>query len=980
VEQQIRRLMLLIAGMSALGFAATAALVLPWWRTLRADASALIRHAESRAEEMATRLGWVTRHANDVILLIDSDGKVLDANDRAEQVYGYTRDELLALDVFTLRTPDPAHQAVAHEQLDTVRRGGSLVFETTHMRKDGTTFPVEVSSRQVVLGEQRYVQSIVRDISDRRVAENRLRESEAQYRLLFRSNPQPMWVYDVETLRFLAVNEAALEHYGYAEPEFLAMTIADIRPEADRERLSADVVTHADDVLRHSGVWRHRRKDGTLIDVEITSHRIKFGDRRARLVLANDVTHRLQAERALRGSEERYRSLFENASDGILVLGAQRSVRAANGEYQRMLGYSLEELLGIALDELLDEHEHARFETVAAELRRGQLPAPATWVHRRKNGTRFTAEVRIRPLPGGELLTTVRDLTEILAARRRIERQRDLYDLLSQCNQTIVKVGDRQSLLQSVARLAVERGRFLFAWIGETDAAGEIVPITSFGDDRGYVASLRFSTDPASRGSSGPASKALREGRPVIANDFLNDPSTACWHEPARRAGIGASAAFPIFTEGRVTAALMLYAGEPGYFDAEISATLEGMTADVSYALDSLKTRRELEDNRLLLQSLINVADALVFVFDLEGRAILMNDACARAMGGTRASLIGQRRDAVMPPAAALAHEMNDRRVIDTGQHVIVEERNTESGVERVYLSVKYPLRNVDGQIYAVGGIATDITELRHMQQELAAANWLLEEKVAERTREAMEAVARAEAADRAKTLFLSSMSHELRSPLHSIIGFTSVLLEGLEGELTPVQQEHLRVVSDASHHLLAIINDLLDMSKIEAGAVNLEYKPLPVDRPLGRVMQRFRLQARQKGLQFTLEAPAAAIWIEGDERRIEQIVSNLVSNAIKFTMSGAVVVRYGRVDDRVRIDVEDTGPGIAAEDQGRLFQRFAQLKPSHGGLTEGTGLGLAIAAGLTEAMGGEIALRSEPGAGCVFTVSLPVTPPRADS
>ncbi|MCM2311967.1 MAG: ATP-binding protein, partial [Steroidobacteraceae bacterium] len=108
--------------------------------------------------------------------------------------------------------------------------------------------------------------------------------------------------------------------------------------------------------------------------------------------------------------------------------------------------------------------------------------------------------------------------------------------------------------------------------------------------------------------------------------------------------------------------------------------------------------------------------------------------------------------------------------------------------------------------------------------------------------------------------------------------------------------------------------------------------------------------------------------------------VSNLVSNAIKFTMSGAVVVRYGRVDDRVRIDVEDTGPGIAAEDQGRLFQRFAQLKPSHGGLTEGTGLGLAIAAGLTEAMGGEIALRSEPGAGCVFTLTLPLTPPRADS
>jgi signal transduction histidine kinase len=239
-----------------------------------------------------------------------------------------------------------------------------------------------------------------------------------------------------------------------------------------------------------------------------------------------------------------------------------------------------------------------------------------------------------------------------------------------------------------------------------------------------------------------------------------------------------------------------------------------------------------------------------------------------------------------------------------------------------------------------------------------------------------MAAVSRAEAADRAKTQFLSSMSHELRSPLHSIIGFTSVLLEGLEGELTPVQQEHLRIVSEASHHLLAIINDLLDMSKIEAGEVSLEVRALPVVRPLERVMARFRLQAQQKGLRLTLEEQPAAVWIEGDERRIEQVVSNLVSNAIKFTPAGSVRVRHGLQDGRVRIDVEDTGPGIAAEDHGRLFQRFAQLKPSHGGLTEGTGLGLAIAAGLTEAMGGELVLASEPGTGSVFSLLLPVAPP----
>lgn len=973
IEHQIRRLMLLIAGMSALGVLATAALVLPWWRSIRTGTVTLIGQAEARADAMAARLGWVTRHANDAILLIGENARILDANDRAEQFYGYTHEELLSLDVFHLRRADSAQRTTARTQFENVKRGGSLVFETTHVRKDGTSFPVEVSSRQVVLGEQVYIQSIVRDISDRRRVEEELRESEAQYRLMFRSNPHSMWVYDVDTLRFLAVNDAATEQYGYSESEFLARTIADIRPTQDRERLGAHVAAHADDLLQRSGVWQHLRKDGSLVEVEITSHLIEFDGRHARLVLANDVTDRLRSESALRISEERYRSLFENASDGILLIGTNRQVLGANTEYQAMMGYSLEELLAMNLADLLDEREHARLETAADSLRCGLRPALEPWLHRRKDGSRFLGEVRTRHLPEGRLLATVRDLTEIVAARRRIERQRDLYDLLSQCNQAIVRISDRNDLLHCVARLAVEQGRFLFAWIGEINEAAEIVVAATYGDDRGYIATLRFSLDAASPGGTGPTSRAMREGRSVVANDFLNDPKTACWHETARRSGVAASAAFPIFQGGKVTAALMLYAEEANYFDAEICATLEEMTADVSYALDSLRTRRELEDNRLLLDSLINASDALVFAFDLDGRVILINDACARAMGSTPAGLIGQRRDLVMPTETARDHEANDRRVIESGQHLVIEERNVEAGVERVYLSVKYPLRDVDGRMYAVGGIAADITELRRTEQELSDSNRLLEERVVERTREAVEARARAETADRAKTAFLSSMSHELRSPLSSIIGFTSVLLEGMDGELSPIQLEHLRVVSEASYHLLAIINDLLDMSKIEAGAVTPEIMPLSVNRLVDRVVHRFSVLAQQKGLLLSLQRPEGDIRIDGDERRIEQILGNLVSNAIKYTSTGTVTVSIGGGEtNQLHLVVSDTGPGIAEEDRGLLFKRFSQLPPARGKLIEGTGLGLAIAAGLAEAMGGEILLQSELGIGSIFTLVLP--------
>ncbi|MBK7903455.1 MAG: HAMP domain-containing histidine kinase [Proteobacteria bacterium] len=213
-----------------------------------------------------------------------------------------------------------------------------------------------------------------------------------------------------------------------------------------------------------------------------------------------------------------------------------------------------------------------------------------------------------------------------------------------------------------------------------------------------------------------------------------------------------------------------------------------------------------------------------------------------------------------------------------------------------------------------------------------------------------------------------------MRSPLNSIIGFTSVLLDGMEGDLTPAQQEHLRIVSDASHHLLAIINDLLDMSRIEAGAVVLEIRKFAVNSALQRVMERFRFEAKEKDLDLRLETSVGEVWIMGDERRIEQIVSNLVANAIKYTVAGTVTVSCSReVDAVLRVDVRDTGPGIPLEDQKRLFTRFTQLKPTDGSLTDGSGLGLAIASGLATAMGGEIALQSALGAGSVFSLILPV-------
>jgi two-component system, sensor histidine kinase and response regulator len=174
---------------------------------------------------------------------------------------------------------------------------------------------------------------------ERKRAEEALRESEARYRRLFEANPLPMWVYDLETLSFLEINDAAISHYGYRREEFLSMTISDIRPTADTPRLLANVVRPADQAVENAGVWRHRKKDGSLIDVEITSHVLDYGGRRAKFVSAFDITERKAADKALQEAEEKYRSIFEHSNDGIFQNTPDGRFLSANPALAQMLGF-----------------------------------------------------------------------------------------------------------------------------------------------------------------------------------------------------------------------------------------------------------------------------------------------------------------------------------------------------------------------------------------------------------------------------------------------------------------------------------------------------------------------------------------------------------------------------------------------------------------------------------------------------------------
>ncbi|HXX84932.1 MAG TPA: ATP-binding protein, partial [Casimicrobiaceae bacterium] len=249
-----------------------------------------------------------------------------------------------------------------------------------------------------------------------------------------------------------------------------------------------------------------------------------------------------------------------------------------------------------------------------------------------------------------------------------------------------------------------------------------------------------------------------------------------------------------------------------------------------------------------------------------------------------------------------------------------------------------------------------------------------LEAKVEARTQDLREANAQLAAASQHKSEFLASMSHELRTPLNAIIGFSEVLIEKLFGELNDKQADYLKDIHSSGIHLLTLINDILDLSKVEAGRMELEPSTFEVSAAVTNAMTLIRERAQRHGIALGQQVDAKLGQIVADERKFKQILVNLLSNAVKFTPDGGRIdVLARREDSQAVIAVHDTGIGIAPEDQAAVFEEFRQVGRDYTKKQEGTGLGLALTKKFVELHGGKIWLESEPGKGSTFTFTIPL-------
>jgi PAS domain S-box-containing protein len=354
------------------------------------------------------------------------------------------------------------------------------------------------------------------------------------------------------------------------------------------------------------------------------------------------------------------------------------------------------------------------------------------------------------------------------------------------------------------------------------------------------------------------------------------------------------------------------------------------------------------------LASIVEASDDAIFSRTLDGIFTYWNPAAERLYGYTADEALGQSLTTLL---------------LDKSEKLISDPADFEEGPARRFVSrhvrkdgslvdvavTVFPVCDAEGKIAAISGIVRDISGIIAAEREL---------------RTALEA---AEAGVRAKGLFLAMMSHELRTPRLAVLGYADFLLSARPGELTPEQREDIGYIHQGASRMVHLIEQMLDLSRMEAGRLELERAAVDVREVLEVVRQDVAPQAEGTGLALTVVVPRRLPAVWGDAERVRQIVLNLAGNAVKFTDAGGIALRARERQGWVEIAVADSGIGIAPEEVGHIFEEFRQVDSTLSRRHGGAGLGLAIAQRLAEQMGGAITVASTPGAGSTFTLRLPV-------
>jgi PAS domain S-box-containing protein len=689
---------------------------------------------------------------------------------------------------------------------------------------------------------------------------------------------------------------------------------------------------------------------------------------------AEATATRMRMEESLRLHAMRMKSIMETSLDAVVVMDNQGMILDWNAQATSVFDWQKSDVLGRTVVETIIPFQHREAHTrgLARFLATGEGPVlnrriEITALHR--TGREFPVELAITPTKINDhwqFTAFIRDLTERKQAEEALRERVRLATLSVEVSLAL----NRDEPIDELLRICVEAvERHLDAalariWtIAPGDLCGECHKASACNNRTECLhlsASVGLSTNLNGEYRRVPLG-ALKIGRiaqgwgAISTNDVLGDERLPN-KEWLRMNGLQSFAGFPLVVGGKVYGVMAMFAKVP--LSRSTLETLESVCNGVAATISRKEAERALRDSEQRYKLLVDHANDIIYRTDGEGRFIFVNPTATRLTQYSERELLGMRfSDLIRPDHRRITERFYDRQFLSKTPNTYHEfPAIRKDGIE-VWLGQNVQQLFENGQLVGFQAVARDVTERRQLEESRLA-------KLS------------AERANQAKNEFLSRMSHELRTPLNAVLGFAQLLeMEAL----SPEQQQHVQHILKGGRHLLALINEVLDISRIEAGRLTLSLEPVSVSAVVGEAVDLVRPQAAARDIRLVVQSPwKETIYVRADRQRLKQALLNLLSNGVKYNREGgALTVSCEAVPEgRYRVAVADTGGGIPAAMMSRLFTPFDRLEAD--ARIEGTGLGLVLSRSLITAMGGTIFVDSVVGQGTTVSIELPLSEPPA--
>lgn len=1038
------------------------------------------------------------------IVMTDLKGDIEYANPKACETTGYTLDELIGTNPRVLKsgeTPieeyDQLWDSLIHNKVwkgifHNKRKNGELYWESA-----------ELAPMQDEYGNITSYLAIKEDITERKKLEDSLRENEEKYRIIFSKNPQPMWIYDLDTLKFLEVNQAAIDHYGYSKEEFLSMTLMDIRPPEDLPVFfkSIDKARTLESTFEET---RHIKKNGEIIDLEITAHSIQFNGKNARHILINDISKRKQNEIELQQSELKYRRITENISDVVWTTDMNFNLLFISPSIEKMVGEPIEiyikrpliekftknsidkiqNLLTSELEKEKDSH-YDKNRTFTLEVEHYKADKTSLWIEmnmsiirdeqdlpigiqgvtrdvsQRKNteielrkseerkasliasmsdivfvmdndlilnethipvdlsniidlepylGKSFD-EIPIR-FPANDLIKNalisciinhtsnkveffleltsgrkwfemhatvlndqfgnqsgvtaiVRDITTRKQAEETIRQQLKMQDILIRISTIYININlDKvEEVIQNSLKELAEFVGADRAYIFDYDLADNTTTNTYEWCSEGIIPEISVLKDMPLEELPYFFGKH-KKGEELCINDVydLTDDGPGSLRAGLEAQDIKSLISIPMMSSGKLIGFVGFDSMKQKHFYTDKEKNLLQVFSQMLVNI----TERKRSESFLVLQeekyrNIISNMNLGIIEVDKDENIIYANQSFSTISGYSIDELLSMNTTEFLFSSEGnnlLTDKLKLReKGLSDSYELVVKNKQ---GQQRWWFVSGAPNYADNHELKGSIGIHLDITEQKILEKELEKA------------------LKKAEQATKAQEMFLANMSHEIRTPLNVIIGMVRELNKE---DLTKRQRDYVKHSETSTLHLLTIVNNILDMSKIQSGEFELDVREFSIASVATDVNSILHSRASDKNLNFILNiSPEIKPALIGDPGRLRQILINLMGNSIKFTDSGFIdlnvkVLNTTPESQRILFEVIDSGIGMSEEFLIKLFDKFTQEEASSNRRFEGSGLGMSITKELVHLMGGTIEAKSQKGIGTQirFELNFPI-------